>query len=300
MPELPEVETIKLGLQKYLVGHLIQDVEVRLPKQLRGDYKKIIGGKIIGARRFGKGLVIDLDNGFSLAIHVKMTGQLLYSSNAGPAGRHPRSTSSASPAGAHRGTPTPVTRSEVDLPDAYTHLVFILDNGAILYYRDMRQFGWVAILPTSDVLDLPFFKSLGKEPLKDLTFSDFQALLQKYKTPIKLLIMDQTKIAGVGNIYANDALYLAKIHPKRQASSLSIKEQKVLFAAIEKVLQKGIEVGGASEWHYVDVLGGRGKYQDFFLVYRKNGKPCQRCGTIIEKIKLGGRGTFFCPVCQKE
>lgn len=279
MPELPEVETIRLGLQKFLIGHTIIDVDVRLPKQLRGDYHKIIGAKVIGAKRYGKGLVIDLDNGHSLAVHVKMTGQLLY-----------------------KGTEEPKEPKETEvfsLPDKYTHVVFTLDNNAVLYYRDMRQFGWIHVLPTDEVLEVPFFKSLGKEPLKDLTFNDFQTILHKYKTPIKLLIMDQTKIAGAGNIYANDALYLAKIHPRRPASSLTDKEQKALFDAIETVLKKGIEVGGASEWHYVDVLGGKGQYQNFFQVYRKNGTPCQRCGTIIEKIVLGGRGTFFCPDCQR-
>ncbi len=277
MPELPEVETIRLGLQKFVIGHTIKDIVLRLPKQFRGDPKKAIGGKVVGVRRFGKGLVIDLDNGYSLAIHVKMTGQLLYN-----------------------GT-MEINGTEVfDLPDKYTHVVFQLDNGAILYYRDMRQFGWIHVMPTSDVMNMQFFKSLGKEPLKDLTFKEFQTILRKYKTPIKLLIMDQTKIAGVGNIYANDALYLAKIHPRRPASSLDPKEQKALFDAIETVLKKGIEVGGASEWHYVDVLGGKGAYQKFFQVYRKNDKPCPRCGVVIEKIQLGGRGTFFCPTCQKE
>ena len=270
MPELPEVEIIRLGLKKFLVGHTIKDIELRLPKQFRGDHKKAVGAQVVAVRRFGKGLVIDLDNKYSLAIHVKMTGQLLYVSG-GPA----------------KG-----------LPDKYTHIVFVLDNNAVLYYRDMRQFGWVHVLPTDEVVNHSFFKSLGKEPLKDLTFEEFVSLLKNRRTPIKQLIMDQTKIAGVGNIYANDALYVAKIHPQRPASSLSSKEQKALFDAIEKVLKKGIEVGGASEWHYVDVLGGKGKYQNFFQVYRKNGKPCKRCGTVIEKIQLGGRGTFFCPKCQ--
>jgi formamidopyrimidine-DNA glycosylase len=155
----------------------------------------------------------------------------------------------------------------------------------------------VHALPTAEVPEMPFFKSLGSEPLRDLTLERFMKLLQR-KTPIKLLLMDQTKIAGIGNIYANDALYLAKIHPKRPAENLTKKEAKVLFEAIEKVLQKGIEVGGASEWHYVDVLGGKGQYQNFFLVYRKHNTPCPRCGTLLETVKMGGRGTFFCKNCQ--
>lgn len=310
MPELPEVETIRLGLQKFVVGHTIKSIELRLPKQFRGDPSLAIGGKIAGVRRYGKGLVIDLDNGYSLAVHVKMTGQLLYLSKASPIIQGPAPTflpasarSSEASFNELRASGNPSSRVTLHLfgklPDKYTHVVFTLDNDAVLYYRDMRQFGWIHVLPTSEVGELPFFKRLGKEPLRDLTFQDFQATIQKYRTPIKLLIMDQTKIAGVGNIYANDALYLARIHPKRPAASLNAKEQKALFDAIEQVLRKGIEVGGASEWHYVDVLGGKGHYQNFFQVYRKNGTPCPLCGTIIEKISLGGRGTFFCPACQR-
>jgi formamidopyrimidine-DNA glycosylase len=299
MPELPEVETIKVGLQKYLVGHTITDVDVRLQKQLRGDYQTIIGGKVRGVRRFGKGLVIDLDNKHSIAVHVKMTGQLLYRKKGwrdwGTPGERLQGAKRLKPSDGGEERQDPVGDS---LPDAYTHIVFQLDNGAVLYYRDMRQFGWVHVLRTEAVSELAFFKSLGAEPLKDLTFEKFRVLLAGRKTPIKLLLMDQTKIAGIGNIYANDALYLAKIHPKRPANALSQQETKKLFEAIEYVLQKGIEVGGASEWHYVDVLGGRGRYQNFFLVYRKDGKLCKNCGTVIEKMKLGGRGTFFCPICQ--
>ena len=282
MPELPEVETIRRGLQKHLVGHTITDIDIRLSKQFSGKHKSILGAKVIAARRFGKGLLIDLDNGFSLAIHVKMTGQLLYRKVAKVSG-----VSKVSEA------------TIVELPDKYTHVIFLLDNGAVLYYRDIRQFGWVKVLPTKEASELPFFKNLGPEPLKDLTFEMFASLLNKAKTPIKLLLMDQTKIAGIGNIYANDALYRAKIHPKRPANSLSKIEQKGLFEAIENVLKKGIEVGGASERYYVDVLGGRGKYQNFFLVYQKTGEKCKRCGAIIEKTVLGGRGTFFCPACQR-
>lgn len=274
MPELPEVETIKLGLQKYLVGHTIENIDVRLPRILSGKIDSVIGGKVEKIRRFGKGLVIDLDNGYSLAVHVKMTGQLIYVAHG------------------------PATREIGNLPDLHTHVVFHLDNGAVLYYRDMRQFGWVKIVKTSDVLDLPFFKALGPEPFKDLTFETFQQILAKKKTAIKQVLMDQALIAGIGNIYANDALFVAGVHPKRPAVSLTKEEQGKLFAAIETVLKKGLAAGGASEWHYVDVLGGKGKYQNFFQVYRRDGKPCSRCGTIIQKEQLGGRGTFYCPHCQ--
>ncbi len=284
MPELPEVETIRLGLEKYIVGHKIVDVDVRLPRIFSGDSKKIIGGKVIGARRFGKGLLIDLDNNFSIAVHVKMTGQLLFR-RVPQVSQVPR-----------------VSQAKVDvglLPDKYTHVVFTLDKDAVLFYRDVRQFGWVKVLLTKDAADLPFFKSLGPEPLKDLTLEKFKAIISKNKINIKVLLMDQKRISGIGNIYANDALYVAGIDPRRISSSLTQNEQAKLFKAAEQVLKKGLEAGGASEWSYVDLLGGAGQYQNFFQVYNKKGKPCKNCGTKIEKITLGGRGTFFCPKCQK-
>lgn len=283
MPELPEVETIKRGLQKYLVGHIIEDITVNLPKQINGDTKAIIGAQITAVNRFGKGLVIVMSNGYSLTIHVKMTGQLLYKS--------PHVSKQVIAGNAKVALTT--------LPDKYTHVIFHLDHQAILFYRDVRQFGWIKVVKSELVASQPYFKNLGPEPFRNLPLEIFQDILMKRKTPIKQLLLDQSLIAGIGNIYANDALFVARIHPKRLANSLSPEEQQQLFSAIEQVLKKGIEVGGASEWSYVDALGQSGKYQEFFQVYRKDGMPCPRCGTIIESIRLGGRGTFFCPECQK-
>lgn len=280
MPELPEVETIRRGLEKYLVGHVIKDIEIRLPKQFSGNPKLVIGSKVIAVRRFGKGLVIDLENDYSIAIHIKMTGQLIYEDAKTHGKWHPVKVGKA-------------------LPGPFTHVIFHLDKNAKLYYNDIRQFGWIKVVKTDEVGQLPFFKSLGYEPLKDLTINKFSGILKNSRMPIKLFLMDQTKIAGIGNIYANDSLYLAKINPKRTASSLTPEELTELFNAIEKVLKKSLEVGGASEWQYVNALGGTGEYQNFFQVYGRNEKPCRRCGTIIERIKMGGRGTFYCPGCQK-
>lgn len=291
MPELPEVETIRSSLQKHIVGHTIQDVVIHLPKQISGEVQRVKGAKIQRVLRFGKGLVIDLDNGYSITIHVKMTGQMLY--------RSPQTTKQVITGNA-----------KVDLqslPDKYTHVVFGLDGGAFLFYRDVRQFGWIKIVKSDSVASQQYFKSLGPEPAVAeamagkaiLTLHYFRHILSRRKTPIKMLLMDQGFIAGIGNIYANDALYISHIHPQRPANSLCKEEQEKLFDAIEVVLRKGIEVGGASEWSYVDALGRAGKYQDLFQVYRKHGKPCPRCGTTIETIRMGGRGTFFCPTCQK-
>ena len=289
MPELPEVETIRLGLQKYIVGHTITDIDVRHPKIVQGETSHVIGAKITDVRRFGKGLVTDLANDFSIAIHIKMTGQLIYF---GP--DRPKDAKLAT------------AKTGVKLPSLHTHVIFTLDKNSVLYYNDIRRFGWIKIVPTREVAELPFFKELGPEPpvvesIKGrpvLSTELFAFILKKVKGPIKPLLMDQKKIGGIGNIYANDALFVAKIHPKRPANSLTPKEADTLYAAIEKVLKKGLEVGGASEWQYVNALGSTGEYQNFFQVYGRNGRPCTRCKTTIEKITMAGRGTFYCPNCQ--
>ncbi len=286
MPELPEVETIRLGLQKYLVGHTIEDIEVRLRKMVHGGVQNVRGAKVQGVRRFGKGLVIDLDNDHSIAIHIKMTGQLIYKGT-----KVPKETKVSEKAGGK-------------LPNNATHVIFHLDRGATLYYNDIRQFGWIKIVKTDEVFAFLFFKELGPELFPSagqaaLILPQFQAILKRSKGPIKPLLMDQKKIGGVGNIYANDGLFVAKINPTRKANSLSAEDAERLFEALKKVLKKGLEVGGASEWQYVNALGEAGKYQNFFQVYGKKGKKCPRCMEPIKKVVMAGRGTFYCPFCQK-
>ncbi len=280
MPELPEVETIKLGLQKYLVGHKIQGVEIKAPKIFGGSVKQVVGAKVVEIRRRGKGLIIDLDNRYSLAIHIKLTGQLIYRDE--------------------WTKDIPVSKTKVGtLPNPFTHIIFKLDRGAILYYNDKRRFGWIKVVKTEDVEKLPFFKTMGPEPFKDLTLEKFEKAIQGRTTAIKPLIMDQTKIGGIGNIYANDALFLAKIDPRRPAKSLSDEEIKKLYEAVLSVMKKSFKYGGASELNFVNALGEEGEYQMHSLVYGKKGKPCPGCPGVIKKIYLGGRGTFFCEDCQK-
>ncbi len=303
MPELPEVETIRLGLQKYLVGvkprgghatlrgHKIVGVEVKLKKIVTGDtstslsasIQHVIGSRIIGVRRFGKGLVIDLDNNYCIAIHIKLTGQLIYTDK-------------------NKKPPKEIKvikDMHSSLPNKWTHVIFSLDRGAMLYYNDFRQFGWIKILKKDDLKTLEFFRDLGPEFFKDLTIEKFSKILSKSKIAIKPLLMDQKKMSGLGNIYANDGLNLAKIDPRRSASSLNKNEVQTLFHALEKVLKNGLKYGGASELSYVNALGQEGSYQNHFLVYGREGKPCKNCGTILKKIKLAGRGTYFCPKCQR-
>lgn len=280
MPELPEVETIKLGLQKYLIGKKIVGVEVKLRKIFSGDEENIIGAKITSIDRFGKGLVINLNNGYSIAAHIKLTGQFVY-----------RDSTTV------KLKLSPKVRGK--LPNKWTHVAFKLNNESILYYNDLRKFGWIKVIKTKDLKTIPFFRDLGPEPLSNLTMKQFNSIASSSNSAIKPLIMNQKKIGGIGNIYANDALFDAKILPSRKAKDLTDTEIKKLYNSILEVLKKGLENGGASELNFVNALGQEGKYQHHFLAYGQDGKPCSRCKTIIKKIFLGGRGTYFCPNCQK-
>ena len=190
------------------------------------------------------------------------------------------------------------------LPNRYTHVIFLLsrtkrrDPSATLFYNDIRQFGWMKVVKTVDIKKLSFFRDLGPEPLKNLDLNMFNHIVKSGKGSIKPLLMEQKKIAGIGNIYANDALWLAQINPKRKALSLTYKEIENLYAAIESVLQKSISLGGASETNFVNVLGQDGQYQNHFLAYARTGEACQRCSGKIKREAIGGRGTFYCPNCQ--
>lgn len=281
MPELPEVETIRKQLEKYVVGHTIESVEVRNRKVFPDDEKKIVGGKITGVRRFGKVVVVDLDNSFSIIAHVKLTGQFIYR---GPKLKIP---------------PTLSKKVVGGLGGKHTHVIFNLDRGGKLYYNDVRRFGRVKIVETNLVKDFDFIKKLGPEPMNGLTLEKFKQICAGTRRAIKVVLMDQSKLGGVGNIYANDALWLAKVSPRRSAVSLSQSEVRRLYDAIEKVLKEGLKYGGASELAFVTPDGSEGKYQKHFLVYGQQGKMCKRCKrNKIKKIVLAGRGTYFCPVCQ--
>ena len=279
VPELPEVETIRRGLEKYLVGKKIIAIEILDKKLKQSQPFHRFGGIVAAVRRFGKGLVIDLNNGFSIAAHIKMTGQFIY-----------------------RGPETKKTAlsSFVDnLPSKHTRIIFKLDKNANLFFNDVRRFAWVKIVKTSEVENLPFFKELGPEPFKDLTLKYFQNVLKKSNSPLKSLLMDQKKIGGVGNIYANDALNLARIDPRKKTSTFKVNEINKLFDAIHEVLKNGLKYGGATENNFVNALGQSGKYQNHFLAYGRDGEKCYNCGGIIKKIRIAGRGTYFCPDCQK-
>ncbi|WKZ25468.1 MAG: bifunctional DNA-formamidopyrimidine glycosylase/DNA-(apurinic or apyrimidinic site) lyase [bacterium] len=287
MPELPEVETMRMQLEKFLVGSLISKVQVKTPSYDL-PIAKLVRGRVLGVRRFAKVTSIDLDNGYSILTHVKLTGQFVYK---GP-----------------KLDESPISKKVVGgVPGPHTHVIFEFSDGGKLYYNDIRKFGWVKIEKTTEVENEKFVKALGPEPFGSvygkpslLTFDYFSNLLSKSKRNIKVLLMDQSKIGGVGNIYANDALWLSKISPKRASNSLSNKDSKLLFNAIETVLKNGLKYGGASELAFVTPDGKEGEYQNHTLVYNHQGEVCSRCKTEkIEKFFLGGRGTYWCKKCQK-
>jgi len=271
MPELPEVETIKNDLNKLIVGREILAIESDSLKQVKPSLavvkKAIVNAKIKKICRRAKLIQVFLDNNKILLIHLKLTGRLL-------------------------------VRKQKEPEDKWQRVIIDLSGGKQLRLVDLRKFGWIKLVKDKKEL-AKILVEFGPEPGNDLPLADFKKILQSTRRPVKVVIMDQKKISGVGNIYAADALFLAGVDPRRPANEMTPQEAKKLLAAIEKVFKAGIKYRGASDQHYLDALGHKGKYQEHFLVYNRQGKPCWQCKAGIKKIKLAGRGTYFCPRCQK-
>lgn len=271
MPELPEVETIKRGLSRLIVGKKILNITTDSPKQVKPSITKVrkavVAKKIEKIERRAKLIQIFLSNQQVLVTHLKLTGRLL-------------------------------VRKKTTPKDNWQHVTISLSGDKELRFCDLRKFGWVKLIKDKKELE-KLLVEFGPEPLDNLTLEKFKKVLISTKRAVKIVLMDQKKISGIGNIYANDALFLARIDPRRPANKITDKEAKKLFQAIEKVLKAGIEYRGASDQYYLDALGRKGSYQDHFLVYGQEGKRCFDCGGKISRIKIGGRGTFYCPSCQK-
>lgn len=266
MPELPEVEIIKRELEKAVLGKKISEVCVHNPKVIREPsvekFKKGLSGATIkNILRKAKLLILELSNGKSLAIHLKMTGQLVYPGS-GQAAR----------------------------------VSFHLSGGKNLDFNDQRLFAELRLV--DDWRALKFIQGLGPEPF-DITESRFQEMLSSKKTKIKPLLMDQAFVSGIGNLYAAEALFRARIYPERPANSLSGKEKSLLFREIKDTLEEAIEHKGSSVDQYVQLSGEPGGYVRFHKVYGRQGKPCLVCKMPIKRVSLGGRGTYFCPKCQR-
>ena len=289
MPELPEVETIKLGLSIFLPKKVVTKVWHDWPKSFPNSEADVnqflIGAKIVGVKRRAKVLLIELDTKHSLIIHLKMTGQLVYRSEKERFGA---------------GHPSKSLISE--LPVKSTRVIIDFRDGSKLFFNDQRKFGWIRLIPTAEIPNIDFFKKVGPEPLSsDFKPSEFRKQIRRRKnSSIKAVILDQTVIAGVGNIYADESLWGAKIHPSTLVRDLSDAKLNKLFDEIRSILQLSIDKGGSSDRNYVDAEGKKGSYLDFSRVFRREGQPCPRCGTIVSKIRVAGRGTHVCPKCQKE
>lgn len=287
MPELPEIETIKNDLRKKIVNKKIKDVEVRLNKIIRsnlGEFKSVlIGNKFIAIDRRGKLLILKLaGRDKTLLIHLKMTGQLLYCQD----GRMI--------VGGH-GLP----KIEGDLPNKYSHVIFYFSDGARLFFNDMRQFGYLKLVGRQELEKT--IGAFGIEPLsKGFKPESFKKILASKKTNIKAVLLNQRIVAGIGNIYSDEILFQAGVKPSRRASTLKKSEIEEIAKATKAVLKKAIKYRGTTFNDYVDADGQKGRFIKFLKVYQREGEKCPRCRQgIITKGKIAGRGTRFCPLCQK-
>ncbi len=287
MPELPEVETVRIGLNALLPGRRIADVEYDWPKGFIATAADIdahlVGAKITEVKRRAKVLIIELDTKYSLVIHLKMTGQLVFRGEQSFGAGHPNQSLVGK------------------LPDKSTRVTFTFEDSTKLFFNDQRKFGWVRLLPTAEVPMIDFFQKVGPEPLaEDFRAPDFVVRLRRRNNSgIKAALLDQTVVAGIGNIYADESLWAAQIHPLSKIADLSDRKLATLYDGLVKVLRLSIEKGGSTDRNYVDAEGKRGSYLTFANVFRREGQPCPRCGTTIIKLRVAGRGTHICPHDQK-
>jgi formamidopyrimidine-DNA glycosylase len=280
MPELPEVETICSFIDKKITSKKIVNVFTINSTQLHGDIDHVLNEKVTEVYRKGKVLVFILSNKYCLSIHLKMSGQVLYADNFNKAIYE---------------NIIPFSNSK-QMPASTTRIVIKFHDNSAVFYNDLRRFGWIKITPEPHV-------PVGVDVYSDqFTLDKLESLLQKSrKKVLKTLLMEQDKLAGIGNIYANDALFTAGILPTRLSGSLTKHEIKNLYTAIKKVIAEGIKKKGSSSKDEVYILpdGSSGSYQNHFKVYAQEGKPCSKCKKTILRIKQGGRSSFYCNKCQR-
>ena len=272
MPELPEVETVRRGLEKLILGKKIDSLDIRYPKMIKTDldqfHKELPGQVIVSMGRRGKYLLFYLTDKVLIS-HLRMEGKYFYYPDQVPERKH-------------------------------AHVFIHFEDGGTLVYEDVRKFGTMDLL-APELLEAYFLsKKLGPEPTEqDFDLEIFISALKKSKKPIKSHLLDQTLVAGLGNIYVDEVLWRAKVHPSRTSQSLTRAEAIAIHEQTIAVLGQAVEKGGSTIRTYTNAFGEDGTMQDFHQVYDKAGQDCSRCGSIIEKIQLGGRGTHFCPKCQR-
>ncbi|AKM83730.1 MAG: Formamidopyrimidine-DNA glycosylase [Candidatus Campbellbacteria bacterium GW2011_GWD1_35_49] len=286
MPELPEVQTIVNDLNRKIVGEKIADFESIWKKNVRPSFikfkKEIVGAKVIGVRRIGKQIIIDLDNSNSVLIHLKMSGHLLFKQK-------------------KTGSDPVQKKYFEERVNQYIRHKFVFESGDILDFSDLRKFGWLGVVKTEDVENTKEIQKLGIDALgSSFTLKKFKEILnKKQKSTIGVLLLDQSLIAGVGNIYRSEILFSAGVNPKRKVSSLKNSEIERIFDSIKNILKKAVKMRGTSDSDYRDTEGKSGKFQNELRVYRREGKLCKLCDTKIIREKIGQRSIFYCPVCQK-
>ena len=272
MPELPEVETVRRGLEKLILGKKIASLDIRYPKMIKTDldqFQKELPGQVVKSMgRRGKYLLFYLTDKVLIS-HLRMEGKYFYYPGQVPERKH-------------------------------AHVFIHFEDGGTLVYEDVRKFGTMELL-APEILEAYFIsKKLGPEPTKqDFDLENFIAALKKSKKPIKSHLLDQTLVAGLGNIYVDEVLWRAKVHPASPSQSLTRAEATAIHEQTIEVLGQAVVKGGSTIRTYTNAFGEDGTMQDFHQVYDKTGEACSRCGAIIEKIQLGGRGTHFCPKCQR-
>lgn len=286
MPELPEVETIATDLNRQLVGKSITAIELidksKVLKTPLSEFKKrLSGARIKRIYRRAKMLVIESSSGL-IVFHLKMTGQLIYISK------------KLVIAGGH-----PIASTGVSVPNKFTRLVFSLNNGGKLYFNDPRKFGWIKFMTPEEFRSVD--EGVGIEPLSDtFTLEFFKNMLsRRSKAPIKAVLLDQKKLSGLGNIYVDETLFLARVRPDRRIASLTTPEIKAIFQAIPKILSHAVRERGTTFRNFTDPDGLKGNFVSFLKVYGRKGKPCARCGRSLTKSRVAGRGTHYCAHCQK-
>ncbi len=289
MPELPEVETVRRGLHELITDRTVKNVTVYdSPKSFPNDRalaeQFLYGASVLAVRRRAKVLLIDLSSEYTLVTHLKMTGQLVFRA-----------------AGIAFGAGHPNDSLIGELPDRSTRVSIHFTDGSTLYFNDQRKFGWIKLYPTLEVPNIDFMQRVGPEPLEDsFTANEFIPRVRRRNgTTIKAAILDQTVLAGVGNIYADEALWAAKVHPAMRVRDVTDEQLAELLTHIKAVMSLSIEKGGSTDKNYVDAEGKKGSYLQFANVFRREGQACPRHpDVLIEKLRVAARGTHICPVCQ--
>lgn len=275
MPEMPEVEMVRRTLAAKVTGRTIKEVAVWLPRLIKWpapeEFQALITGLVIQqVERRGKYLLLSLSDDWVMVVHLRMTGRLQYTA-----------------AGVEQ--------------DRFARILFQLDNGDALVYADTRTLGTLYVMKRAELWRISGLAELGPEPLSaEFSLSYFQSVLQKRQGSIKGILLNQAIIGGLGNIYVDESLAAAAIHPLRKASSLSEDELAALYTAINQAIQAGIDHGGTTLRDYRDGEGKRGEHQHYLKVYGRKGQACLTCGTPIVWTTVAGRGTHYCPVCQKD